>query len=125
MTNWNDDFKARVDFAADHIARGTPSNRRFDSCFENNDGDAVVTALYRRAKANPDGKLAQNIWRYLCKESVSGTAIDNGDKTDLEAWSRHLRRPFCTEFTPAGEQTVIPGCERDDARTGAKQMSLF
>lgn len=32
---------------------------------------------------------------------------------------------FNTELTPAGEQTVIPGCERDDARTGAKQMSLF
>ena len=34
-------------------------------------------------------------------------------------------KPYRTEFTDAGEQTVIPGCERDDERTGAKQMSLF
>lgn len=30
-----------------------------------------------------------------------------------------------TEMTDAGEQTVIPGCERDDPRTGAKQLDLF
>lgn len=32
---------------------------------------------------------------------------------------------YRTELTDAGEQTIIPGCERDDARTGAQQMSLF
>ncbi|OAN76729.1 hypothetical protein A8B82_15150 [Sulfitobacter sp. EhC04] len=35
------------------------------------------------------------------------------------------RAPLRTEMTEAGEQTVIPGCERDDPRTGAKQLSLF
>lgn len=33
--------------------------------------------------------------------------------------------PFRVELTEAGEQTVIPGCEADDERTGAKQKSLF
>lgn len=32
---------------------------------------------------------------------------------------------FRTELTDAGEQTVIPGCERDDYRTGTRQPSLF
>lgn len=91
MASLNDDFKARVNFAANVIANGRTATRNFSSCFENNDGDAVVTALYRRAKANPDGKLAANIWRYLCEESVSGTAIDNSDKMDLDAWAYSLR----------------------------------
>ena len=32
---------------------------------------------------------------------------------------------FRTELTPAGEQTVIPGCERDNEQTGPGQLSLF
>jgi hypothetical protein len=32
---------------------------------------------------------------------------------------------YRTEMTTAGEQMVIPGCERDDSRTGARQMMLF
>lgn len=34
-------------------------------------------------------------------------------------------RQFRIELTPEGEQYVIPGCERDDPRTGVKQASLF
>ena len=33
--------------------------------------------------------------------------------------------PRRTEMTEAGEQTVIPGCEIDDPRTGAVQQELF
>lgn len=33
--------------------------------------------------------------------------------------------PYPTEMTEAGEQAVIPGCELDDQRTGAKQLGLF
>lgn len=33
--------------------------------------------------------------------------------------------PYRSEMTEAGEQTIIPGCERDDERTGVKQKSLF
>lgn len=32
---------------------------------------------------------------------------------------------YRTEFTDAGEQLVIPGCERDSEQSGAKQMDLF
>lgn len=33
-------------------------------------------------------------------------------------------KTYRTELTPAGEQTVIPGCERD-AAPGVRQLSLF
>lgn len=36
-----------------------------------------------------------------------------------------ISTPLRSELTDAGEQTIIPGCERDDERTGAKQLSLF
>jgi len=45
-------YQARVNYAALCIMRGTRS-RAFDSCFEMYDGDAVVTALVRRADKNP------------------------------------------------------------------------
>jgi len=45
-------YQARVNYAALCIMRGTRS-RAFDSCFEMFDGDAVVTALVRRASKNP------------------------------------------------------------------------
>ena len=35
------------------------------------------------------------------------------------------RESFGSELTPEGEQLVIPGCEKDDARTGAQQTDLF
>jgi hypothetical protein len=41
-----------------------------------------------------------------------------------DQWRVH-KTGYRSELTAAGEQTVIPGCERDDPRTGAKQLSLF
>lgn len=35
------------------------------------------------------------------------------------------QKPYRSEFTEAGEQCVIPGCEADDKRTGATQLDLF
>lgn len=35
------------------------------------------------------------------------------------------RAGFRSEMTEAGEQTVIPGCERDAPQSGVKQMDLF
>ena len=58
-------FAYRVNFAASVIARGGNTTRNFDTCCEMNDGDAVVAALMRRAKANPGGPLAKNFSRYL------------------------------------------------------------
>ena len=63
---WN--FQARVNFAAQAISRSYETTRLFDTCFEMDDGDFVVVALYRRSVNNP--KLANNLWRYLRQESV-------------------------------------------------------
>ena len=50
-------FRARVNYAAKCLMRGIQS-RRFDTCFEMNDGDAVIVALLRRAAKNPALKAA-------------------------------------------------------------------
>lgn len=63
-------FKNRVNRAASHISRGTPSTRHFDNCFEMYDGAYVVAALARRIRAKPDGTLALNITKYLTPESI-------------------------------------------------------
>jgi hypothetical protein len=57
------DFTARVNYAARVISDRRPTSRRFDSCFENGDGDEVVAALRRRALRNP--RLAANFRKYL------------------------------------------------------------
>lgn len=93
MTSVNDpdNFAGRVNLAALVISKGRSTSRSFDSCFENNDGDAVATALYRRAQKSPDGDLARNLWRYLSKDSVEPVALANAHRTNLSAWSRELR----------------------------------
>ena len=60
-----DQFAYRVEFAAAVIRRKGEHTRRFDTCFEMNDGDAVAAALWRRAAADPAGRLAANIRHYL------------------------------------------------------------
>lgn len=85
-------FEDRVNFAARFISSGRRTNRAFDGCFECWDGDAVVTALYRRARLRPDTKIAQNIWRYIDRETVVPTAEANEHRTDLSAWSDDLRK---------------------------------
>lgn len=69
-------FQARVKMAASYISGGRPASRSFDDCFEMGDGDYVVTALYRRTQVNPSTKMAANVWKYLCQESVEGAAKD-------------------------------------------------
>lgn len=86
-----DNFAGRVNLAALYISRGRRTSRNFDSCFENHDGDAVATALYRRAQANPDGDLARNLWRYLSRDSVEPVATENAHRKNLAQWSRELR----------------------------------
>lgn len=87
---WNEDFSARVNFAAAYIGAGTATTRRFDSCFENDDGDAVVTALYRRAQLRPLGRLAANLWRYVARDSAEPVAIANAGR-NLLTWAHELR----------------------------------
>lgn len=47
-----ENFAGRVNYAAQCLMRGTSGTRHFDTCFEMHDGDAVVTALVRRARNN-------------------------------------------------------------------------
>lgn len=143
-----ENFAGRVNLAALIISQGRQTSRSFDGCFENFDGDAVATALYRRAKRSPESKLALNLWRYLGRDSVEPLALDNAHRTNLAQWARELRaenraamaahlaelaarrspQAFPTELTPEGEQTVIPGCERNAAPATPgrpRQLDLF
>lgn len=83
-------FSGRVNLAALVISQGGRTSRSFDSCFENFDGDAVATSLYRRAQRRPDSDLARNLWRYLSRESVEAVATENAHRDNLSAWSREL-----------------------------------
>lgn len=58
----------RISYAANTIHKGRPTSRRFDSCFEEGDGDAVVAALVKRAETNP--KLKENLPRYIAQTSI-------------------------------------------------------
>lgn len=51
-------------------------------------------------------------------ESITGNGPLPYDCEDM------LAEPYSTELTPAGEQAVIPGCERN-ASPRAKQLDLF
>lgn len=46
-------FRARVDYASFAFLEDRTDSRAFDTCFEMWDGDAVVTALVRRAAVVP------------------------------------------------------------------------
>lgn len=49
-----ENFIGRVNYAAQCLVRRSGiGSRHFDTCFEMADGDAVVTALQRRAAKNP------------------------------------------------------------------------
>lgn len=109
-TNDPDNFAGRVNLAALYISQGRRTSRAFDSCFENNDGDAVATALYRRAQKNPDGALAANLWRYLSRDSVEPVALANAHRQNLAAWSRDLIRESRRQW--AGFMAYTEDCRR-------------
>lgn len=100
MPSINDpeNFAGRVDVAALVISQGRHTTRSFDNCFENYDGDAVATALYRRAQKRPDGDLSRNLWRYLSRDTVEPVAIENAHRTNLAAWARELRATARARF---------------------------
>lgn len=77
----NDSFMERVNYAARTIAEGrdTSCNRSFFNCFENFDGDYVITALHRRSLKNP--RLAANLYRYLRRDSVEQCVAEFGGLT--------------------------------------------
>lgn len=70
--NTPDNYAGRVNYAAAVISAGRRTSRAFDNCFENYDGDAVCAALIRRAAKNE--KLAENLFRYVCRSSAEEAA---------------------------------------------------
>lgn len=88
-----DNFIGRVNYAAQCITRQTGiGGRTFDTCFEMNDGDAVVTALVRRAKKNE--RLAAAIktcWRGQEPTQWLETAAKYAEVTDLPGLAQQLR----------------------------------
>lgn len=58
-----DTCQARVNYAVRVMLAGRNTSRRFDSCFENGDGDAVVAGIYKRAQRNP--KLMAILPKYI------------------------------------------------------------
>jgi hypothetical protein len=63
------DFAGRVNYAAKVISERRATTRGFDTCFEMNDGDAVIAALCRRAETNK--RLAENMPQYLSARSLA------------------------------------------------------
>lgn len=111
-----DNFRGRVNYAAQVIAYGRRPTRAFDNCFENYDGDEVATAILRRSKKN--ARLAANLQRYLSLASIEAAADRLADiptrklpevarqsrarqKAEFDAWFEQQRT------TDAGEITDI------------------
>ena len=89
--NRPDNFQYRVDSAVATISAGRPTSRSFDNCFENDDGEAVAVAVYRRARRNP--KLRANLWRYIDRRLTVTQAWQARRKTraELKTWAAELR----------------------------------
>ena len=91
MCVYDDDaFQERVNFAAGYIAQGRTSTRRFDTCFEMNDGDAVVAALFRRTEKAPQSKLAKNLPQYIRADQAREHSARLGP--DLKIESANMNR---------------------------------
>lgn len=98
--NEENNYAGRVNYAATVIARRGTATRTFDGCFENQDGDEVAVALFRRAQANPGGPLARNIFTYLSEHTVSEAAERYADipTRDLKHKAAESRAKARAEF---------------------------
>jgi hypothetical protein len=90
-----DNFKYRVDYAAQCFTKGIQS-RSFDNCFEMFDGDAVIVALIRRANKNE--RLKQAIRRGWSEFGPMGFPVSwenvynlHKDIKDLVALAKQMR----------------------------------
>lgn len=115
MSRLNDpeNFRGRVNYAAQVIAYGRRPTRAFDNCFENYDGNEVATVMLRRSKKN--ARLAANLHRYLNMASIEAAADRLADvptrelpdvarqtrirqRADCDAW---LGKSHAVETTPS------------------------
>ena len=83
--------KAHADKAASYISAGRKTNRSFNSCFEWWGADAVAITLYRRAQKRPDTKMAQNLFKYLSRDTMKEVVEKYKDWDDLEALAKHMK----------------------------------
>lgn len=88
----SDAFAERVNFAANYIRNKRTQTRRFDTCFEMHDGDAVAVALMRRAAADPAGALAKNMHLY-----IGGKAVDDAVKALAHVPTKDLKHEAAKE----------------------------
>jgi hypothetical protein len=93
----SDNFDGRVNLAANYISQGRNTSRTFDSCFEMGDGSAVALALVARARAKPDGRLSQNLWRYLSKDVVDCDIAKHGAVLELSPTKRMAKLRILAE----------------------------
>lgn len=97
----SDNFKGRVNLAAAYISKGfSGESRTFDTCFEMHDGHVVAVALVRRAVANPTGRLATNLFKYIGKDGAEEQAAKYSSvpSRDLPAVAAELRREASEKF---------------------------
>jgi hypothetical protein len=110
-----DNFRGRVNYAAQVIAYGRRPTRAFDNCFENYDGDDVATALLRRSKKN--ARLAANLHRYLSMASIEAAAERLADVStrSLPEVARQTRARRRAEFNAwLEQQRTIDAVEPDE-----------
>lgn len=106
MSRLNDpeNFRGRVAYAAQVVARAGAHTRAFDNCFENDDGDEVAVAILRRSRRNP--KLAANLAKYLdvalVEECDQQLAHIPTRKLAIAAAAKRARRDAAQ--TPPGEK---------------------
>lgn len=107
-------FWDRVNFASAVIARNGEPTRNFDTCFEMYDGNAVAAAVVRRAKANPDGPLARNLFpRYLGPRAIeSYEATKHLSRKQLDSTPRTCARKLFAHAMLGG----LPNALQEDWR---------
>lgn len=123
-------FPDRVDRASIAIRRGRTQSRSFDDCFEQGDGDAVVTALVRRAAKNPE--LHRGICRLHGGEFPAGwlaTAETHREVRNLTDLSRRLLDRYAETTGQSPDLWVVYGpmqprvfCDKASAESYAEEV---
>lgn len=140
-------FSGRVKYAIKAIYCQEDSRAR-DNCYEMHDGDMVVTAIIRQADNDPSLQVAlmkgwtnfptyaAHPWHETAKKyrhvknfemATIAARLRKEAKAEFAEWIARANMTESkqrSEFTPAGEQLVMGGFERDASPT-ATQLDLF
>jgi len=111
--------------------RAAPMSRSVESAFENYKefSDAMSATLLRRAEKNANLRAGLEAWKVYesavwmeSRDMHAHRSLAEIRQTVVRDWTP--KETFRAELTPEGEQTVIPGCERN-AAPGIRQLELF